>query len=119
MDTATDTYTIDASGKRIGRIASEAARALMGKHKPSYMPNAFPTTHVTITGANSLDISDKKASTKLYKRYSGYPGGQTLTPLSKIVADKGAAEALRHAIRGMLPANKLRARRLKLLTIEG
>lgn len=114
-----DTYTIDAKGKRLGRIATEAARALMGKHKPSYMPNAFPTTAVTITGADGLDIGEKKAAEKIYTSYSGYPSGLKETSLAKVVADKGAKEALRMAIRGMLPANKLRAKRLKLLTIEG
>ena len=114
-----ETYTIDATHKKIGRIASEAARALMGKHKPSYAPNALPTTAVVITGANALDISEKKATEKKYKRYSGYPGGQKELSLAKIAADKGTGETLRIAIRGMLPSNKLRARRMKLLTIEG
>lgn len=114
-----ETYTIDATGKKIGRVATEAAFALMGKHKTDYMPNAFPEVQVTITGANALDISDKKASEKTYKRYSGWPGGQRVLALSKIVADKGNAETLRIAVRGMLPSNKLRSRRLKLLTIEG
>jgi len=114
-----DTYTIDATNKKIGRIASEAARALMGKHKPSYAPNAMPTTAVTITGANALDISEKKAAEKTYKRYSGYPGGQREPTLAKVIADKGAGESLRIAIRGMLPPNKLRSKRMKLLTIQG
>lgn len=113
------TFTINATGKKLGRIATEAAFALMGKNRPDYAPNAFPTVAVTITGANALDISDKKASDKTYKRYSGYPSGQTVSTLAKVRSDKGNAELLRHAVRGMLPANKLRARRLKLLTIEG
>lgn len=114
-----DTHTIDATGRKIGRVATEAARVLMGKHKPDYTPNAFPNVHLTITGANSLDISDKKKSEKTYQTYSGWPGGQKTATLSKVAADKGTAEVLRIAIRGMLPSNKLRSRRLKLLTIEG
>ena len=114
-----DTFTIDATGKKIGRIASEAAFALMGKNRTDYLPNSFPTVAVTITGANALDISDKKAATKIYRNYSGYPSGLHDRTLAKVVADKGNAETLRIAIRGMLPPNKLRARRLKLLTILG
>lgn len=112
-------YTIDASGKKIGRVATEAAFALMGKNSPSYTPNAMPSTAVTITGANALDISTKKATEKTYRHFTGYPSGQKVYSLEKVVADKGAAEVLRHAVRGMLPSNKLRDRRMKLLTIEG
>ena len=111
--------TIDASGKKIGRIASEIAFALMGKDRADYTPNAIPSIAVTVTGANALDISDKKKVEKTYKRYSGYPSGQTVSTLERVQADKGNSEVLRHAVHGMLPANKLRARRLKLLTIEG
>ena len=114
-----DTFTIDATGKKIGRIASEAAFALMGKNRTDYMPNAMPTVAVTITGANALDISDKKAAEKTYQNYSGYPSGLHTRTLAKVVSEKGNAETLRIAIRGMLPPNKLRARRLKLLTILG
>jgi large subunit ribosomal protein L13 len=114
-----DTVTIDATNKKIGRIASEAAFALMGKNRTDYAPNAFPTVAVTITGANALDISDKKAAEKKYKNYSGYPGGQRVRSLQNVVSKSGNAETLRIAIRGMLPPNKLRSRRLKLLTIQG
>lgn len=113
-----DTYTIDASHKKLGRIASEAARALMGKHRASYTPNAMPSTTVLITGAGALDISEKKSMEKKYKRYSGYPGGQKELSLAKVAADKGMGETLRIAIRGMLPRNMLRAKRMKLLKIE-
>ena len=114
-----DTVTINATGKKLGRVASEAAFALMGKHTTSYAPNALPTISVTVTGANALDISEKKSAQKTYERYSGYPSGLHTRTLGKIAADKGNAEVLRLAIRGMLPSNKLRARRLKLLTILG
>jgi large subunit ribosomal protein L13 len=111
-------YAIDAADKRLGRVATEAARALMGKHMAEYEPQAMPKTHVHITGAAGLIMDERKQSTKIYKRYSGYPGGQKTETLAKVIADKGASEALRRAIYGMLPGNKLRARRMKLLTIE-
>ncbi len=110
-----ENFTIDATGKKLGRVASEAAFALMGKNRTDYMPNAFPEVAVTITGANALDIGDKKAETKIYRTYSGYPSGLHERTLAKV----GSEEALRIAIRGMLPPNKLRARRLTLLTIQG
>ena len=119
MEVTATTVTIDATGKKIGRIASEAAFALMGKNTPNYTPNAMPSVAVTITGADSLDIPYKKTVQKEYKRFTGYPGGQRIQRLEQVQESKGNAELLRHAIRGMLPANKLRAKRLKLLTIEG
>jgi len=111
-------YKIDADGKRIGRIATEAARALMGKHVPTYEPQAFPTTKVIIAHASRMDISERKREGKIYKRYSGHPGGQKLETLEEVIAKKGYAEALRRAIYGMLPGNKLRARRMKQLSVE-
>lgn len=113
-----ETYTIDAKGKKLGRIATEAARALMGKHKPSYAPNAFPETQVLITGADAIVIDEKKAAEKIFTSYSGHPGGLKEVTMSKVIEKRGVGEVLRRAIRGMLPPNKLRARRLKLLTIE-
>jgi len=113
----TKEYSIDATGKRIGRVATEVAMILMGKNTPQYTANKVADVKVTITGAEKLEITDAKSAQKTYKRYSGYPGGQTVETLAAVRAKKGAGELLRHAIRGMMPANKLRTERLKRLEI--
>lgn len=110
-------YTINAKGKKLGRIASEAARALMGKHRADYMPNKAGDTKVTISGVKELSISESKARSKVYTRYSGYPGGLLTERLEEVIKKKGISEAVRRAVYGMLPGNRLRKDRMKRLTI--
>lgn len=110
-------YTIDAKDMKLGRLASEVAVLLMGKNLPEYAKNKVADVKVTITNASHLDISQKKAKTKEYFRWSGYPGGQKRETLEDIVTKKGTAEAIRKAVRGMLPGNKLRPLMLKRLEI--
>jgi large subunit ribosomal protein L13 len=113
-----DIYTIDAKGKKIGRVASEVAKILMGKNKVSYAKNRAPEVAVTITNASKLSISEKKRTAKKYVRFSGYAGGIKFEALENLAERKGYGEALRHAVKGMLPGNKLRPRMMKRLTIE-
>ena len=113
-----NTYAIDAAGRTLGRVASEAAKALMGKMRADYTPNKPSKVKVTITNAAELDITEKKRMQRVYKRYSGYPGGQKEETYGMLVARRGEGEALRRAILGMLPKNKLQVKRIKLLTIE-
>ncbi|NBD74384.1 50S ribosomal protein L13 [Patescibacteria group bacterium] len=113
----TDTYTIDATGKKIGRIATEAARVLMGKHTPSYAPNKAGTTRVSIENASQLSITEGKLRQKEYDRYSGYPGGRSTLRMEEVIEKKGHKEIVRHAVKGMLPKNRLQAPRLKRLTV--
>lgn len=114
--------TIDAQDKTLGRVASAAAKALMGKHKTSFVKHQIVGEEVTITNASKIKLSGSKTGAKEYVRYSGYPGGQKIETYEKMLARRGAAagtkEAIRKAILGMLPKNKLQARRIKLLTIE-
>lgn len=111
-------YTIDAKGKSLGRVASEAAHVLMGKHAPSFEKYLIAAVSVKIVNAGKLNISLGKASSKEYTRYSGYPGGLKKETLGRVVEKKGVKEVLRRAVYGMLPVNKLRAKRIKNLTIE-
>lgn len=108
---------IDAQGKKIGRVASEAAKILMGKNLVTYARNKFPSTKVKISNVSKLDITNRKMSSKEYKSYSGYPGGLKETSMKKVVADKGFKEIMRKAIYGMLPINKLRSQIIKNLVI--
>ncbi|KKT75054.1 MAG: 50S ribosomal protein L13 [Parcubacteria group bacterium GW2011_GWB1_44_7] len=110
--------TIDATGRTLGRIASEAAYILMGKNEPDYQPNIAGKTIVTITNASKIKVTEKKLTQKMYERYSGYPGGLKFLSLKEVVARKGFSEALRLAVYGMLPANKLRPLRMKRLKIS-
>lgn len=109
--------TIDAKNQSLGRIASQAAKMLMGKDEPSYQPNVAPTFKVQITNASKLNISEKKKSEKVYTSYSGYHSGLKKRTMSQVLTKKGHQEIIKKAIKGMLPANKLRAIMLKNLTI--
>src|SRR3989344_246637 len=111
-------YTIDATGKTLGRIATEAATVLMGKHNPSFARNKVGGEETLITNAGKLRLSGTKRDTKVYSRYSGYPGGLKQEKFKELAARRGHREALRKAIYGMLPGNRLRVIRMKLLTIQ-
>lgn len=111
-------YVIDAQGKKLGRVASQAAKALMGKMSVAYAPHKEGETKVVIENAGSLSISEKKKAEKLYRHHSGYPGGLKEETLGHLIDRRGIEEALIHAIDGMLPKNKLRAPRMKRLVIK-
>ena len=110
-------HQIDAKGKAIGRVASEAAKYLNGKMSAGFERNKKEDVVVTIVNASGLKITEKKARTVKHVRYSGYPGGKTETPLAKVIEKKGHSELLKHAVKGMLPANKLRPTLMKKLII--
>ena len=111
------TYSIDAAGKTLGRVASEAAKALMGKMSPDYTPHKNSGTKVTIVNAEKLYIRERKRSSTVYSSYSGYPGGLKRETLASLSARKGNREALRLTIAKMLPRNTMHTPRLKNLII--
>lgn len=113
----TATYTIDAKGKKLGRVASEAASVLLGKKSAQFVKHKIISPKVEITHASKLEITEKKMDAKVYLRYSGYPGGLTREGAKLLAARKGYKALLENAIYGMLPKNKLRKGRMKLLTI--
>lgn len=118
MTTTTEkTYTIDAAGKTIGRVASQAAKALMGKTRADYTPNIRSDVRVTITNASKLFTTEKKRTGKIYTTYSGYPGGLKKESLGHLGERKGQGEALRRAVRKMLPRNTMLTARLKNLIV--
>lgn len=110
--------TIDASGKSLGRVASRAASLLMGKNSVKFRRNVRADVKVKIVNASKLSLSAKKTASKIYTRYSGYPGGLREEILSHLIARRGIAEALERAVGGMLPKNKLRAETMKRLVVE-
>jgi len=112
------TYTIDATDRPIGRVATEAAVILLGKNSPEFAKNAVAPVQLTIENADKLKISEKKRSQKDYQRFSGYPGGLKIQSLQDLINKKGYEEVLRKAVYGMLPGNKLRAERMKRLSFS-
>lgn len=111
-------YTIDASGRTLGRVASEAAQALLGKKSPQYVKNFVLPVHVTIANASSLKISEKREAETTYIHYTGYPGGLRSQTMKELKAKKGLEEIIRKTVDGMIPRNKLRKDRMKRLSIS-
>lgn len=101
-------YTIDASGKRLGHVATEAARFLMGKNSPDFVKNEAPAISVKIINASQLDVPFKKKE-DIYQSYSGYPGGRRVETLEHLAERRGFAEVVRRTVKGMLPKNKLQS----------
>ncbi|MFA7309972.1 MAG: 50S ribosomal protein L13 [Candidatus Paceibacterota bacterium] len=112
------TYTIDASGRTLGRVASEAAKILMGKTTPDYTPNIDSKVKVTVNNASKLYIRERKRVQKIYTTYSGYPGGQKRESLKQLDERKGPGEAVRRAVQRMLPNNTMRPSRMKNLIVN-
>jgi len=110
-------HTIDAKGKKLGRVASEAAAYLMGKNSTEFVRNKVVGMKVSIINASKADISEKKLTEKVYKKYSGYPGGLSETKMNLVIDKKGYEEVFKIAIHGMLPSNRLRDILMKNLTI--
>lgn len=110
-------YTIDAAGQSLGRVASEAASVLLGKKSANFVKNEVLPVEVAIVNASQLSMSEKRIAGKEYTHYTGYPGGLRVTPLARLLEKKGVSEALRKAVDGMIPRNKLRKERMKRLTI--
>src|SRR3989344_8264877 len=109
---------IDASGRTLGRVASEAAGYLMGKNKPSFERHIYSGMKVIITNASKLKITTKKLEQIYHTRYSGSPGGLRVTFGAETVAKKGLKELIKLATFQMLPGNKLRREMMKNLKIE-
>lgn len=112
-----ETHTIDASDKILGRLATEIAVLLRGKHKPDFVPNEDIGDIVVVRNIEKIKFTGKKSEKKIYYRHSGYLGGLKETPLKKLF-EKNPGEVLKKAVFGMLPKNKLRARQIKRLKIE-
>lgn len=110
-------YTIDAQGKKMGRVAAEAASILMGKNTPTYARNIVPEVKVAIVNCAKADIDTKKKADKKYVTFTGFRGGINTETLGDLIDRKGADEAFRRAVYRMLPSNSLRKSMMKNLTI--
>ncbi len=110
--------TIDASGRTLGRVASEIAINLLGKTKASFERHAYTGFPVKVINAGKIRITPKKLESIYHTRYSGYPGGQRVLKGTETKEKKGMRELVRLATYHMLPGNKLRRTMMKNLTIE-
>ncbi len=111
-------HIIDANGKKLGRIASEIACLLMGKHTASFARNIVSSEKIEVINTSQLFLSQKKIKNTYHTRYTGYPGGLRKESIEKVLQKKGHGELVRRAVYGMLPANKLRTKRMKNLVIK-
>mgnify|MGYP000387907925 CR=1 FL=1 len=111
-------HTIDATDKALGRIASEAAALLNAKDSVHFVKNRVADVTVTVTNAAKLKVTGNKMNESVHKSYSGYPGGLKEMPLKYVVEKKGYAELITHAVKGMLPKNKLQSDLMKHLKVS-
>ena len=102
-----DWYVVDADGKTLGRLASEVATRLRGKHKPEYTPHMDVGDHIVVVNASKIRVTGKKAETKEYPYYTGYIGGLKANTFSDFVEAGRAEEVLKLAVKRMLPKSKL------------
>jgi large subunit ribosomal protein L13 len=107
---------IDASGQTLGRLASEIAQILRGKHKPIYSPHLDVGDYVVVVNADQIAVTGRKLDQKMYYRHTGYPGGIKETNLRELLV-RHPTDALKFAVRGMLPKNRLGRKMIKKLKI--
>ncbi len=105
-DVQRDWYVVDASGKTLGRLASEIARRLRGKHKPEYTPHVDTGDYIVVVNAEKVHVSGRKEADKLYHRFTGYVGNMKSEPLGKL-RERAPERIIERAVKGMLPSNPL------------
>lgn len=109
-------FILDAAGKPLGRVATEAARLLRGKHKPIFTPNVDTGDFVIIINADKAVLTGNKLDQKVMYKHSGYPGGLKETPYRRLMAEK-PERAMEAAVRGMLPKNRLGRKMFKKMKV--
>ncbi len=109
-------HVIDAADEVLGRLATRVANLLMGKHKPLFSRNLDVGDFVVVVNAGKVRVTGRKTKQKMYYRHSGYPGGLKSTSLEKMM-EAHPTRVIEHAVRGMLPKNRLRAPRMKRLKV--
>ncbi len=109
-------YLVDARDKILGRLATKIASLLKGKQEVSYSPHVDMGSGVVVVNSEKIRVTGKKLQQKMYKRFSGYPGGLKLESMESLLKRR-PHEVLRHAVKGMLPKNKLGRKMIKRLKI--
>ena len=111
-----DWVVVDATGKTLGRLATQIADTLRGKRKPEYTPHCDVGDFVIVVNAEKISVTGKKREEKLYYRHSGYPGGLRTRTLNEML-DRRPEEVIRKAVKGMLPRNRLARAQLRKLKV--
>ena len=109
-------YLVDASGQTLGRIASRVAHLLRGKHKPIFTPNVDCGDFVVVVNADKVKVTGRRDELKTYFHYTGYPGGATVESFRELMKTK-PERVFTHAVKGMIPHNRLGARIIKKLKV--
>jgi large subunit ribosomal protein L13 len=109
-------YLVDAQGKRLGRLATQVAMILRGKNKPQFTPHMDMGDNVIIINAEKIELTGAKAEDKEYFKHTEYPGGKKFTNIKKIMAEKPEF-VIEHAVKGMLPKNRLGRKVIKNLKV--
>jgi large subunit ribosomal protein L13 len=109
-------FVIDATDQVVGRLAVTIANLLRGKHKPEYTPHCDTGDFVIVVNAEKIAVTGRKREQKLYRRHSGYPGGLRTRTLGDML-ERRPEEVIRHAVKGMLPRNRLGRAQLRKLKV--
>ena len=109
-------YVVDATDETLGRLATRIARVLEGKHKPTFAQHIDTGDHVIVLNAGAIAVTRDKKESKLYRRHSGYPGGFREETLGELL-QRRPEEAIRRAVKGMLPHTRLGAQQLRKLKV--
>ncbi|MGD0402250.1 MAG: 50S ribosomal protein L13 [Candidatus Acidiferrales bacterium] len=116
LQTGKDWFVVNAEGVVLGRLATRIARLLIGKDKANYTPHLDCGDHVVVINAERVKLTGNKIDQKIYRHHSGFPGGLKEIPI-RVMLQRRPEEVVREAVLGMLPKNKLRARRAKKLRV--
>ncbi|MBA6412980.1 50S ribosomal protein L13 [Parahaliea sp. F7430] len=111
-----DWFVVDASDKTLGRLASEIAHRLRGKHKPEYTPHVDTGDYIVVINAEKIRVTGAKATDKMYHHHTGYPGGLKSMSFEKLI-EKAPERVLQGAVKGMLPRNPLGRAMFKKLKV--
>jgi large subunit ribosomal protein L13 len=115
-ETNHDWFVVDAAEKTLGRLASEIAHRLRGKHKPEYTPHVDTGDYIVVINAEKIRVTGKKTTDKIYHSHSGYPGGLKSISFEKLL-DKAPERVIQGAVKGMLPRNPLGRAMFKKLKV--
>ena len=113
-----DWYVVDATGKTLGRLATEIARRLRGKHKPEYTPHVDTGDYIIVVNASKVQVTGRKATDKTYYHHTGFPGGIKSITFDKL-RDTAPERIIQHAVKGMLPKNPLGRAMFRKLKVYG
>jgi len=109
-------YVVDAANQVLGRLASEIAQILRGKHKPTFAPHMDVGDFVVVINADQIRITGRKLEDKTYFRHSGYPGGKKFTTLAEML-ERHPEDVIKKAVKGMMPKNRLARQQIKKLKV--